>query len=68
MVVFAVINGFMDDVAVEKISDFEAAFLPYMKSTHPDIAQKIASEKVVSDETSEDLKVALRDFKSTAVF
>ncbi|HHZ82629.1 MAG TPA: F0F1 ATP synthase subunit alpha [Nitrospirales bacterium] len=68
MVIFAVINGFMDDVAVEKIKDFEKAFHVYMKSTHPDIGSKIVSEKVISDETGEALKKALKDFKSTSMF
>ena len=68
MVVFAVINGFMDDVSVEKVGDFEAAFLSYMKTTHPDIGQKISSEKVISDVTSEALKQALQNFKSTSSF
>ncbi|MBI2954574.1 MAG: F0F1 ATP synthase subunit alpha [Chloroflexi bacterium] len=62
-VIFAAINGFMDDVPVDKIQDFEAAYLRFMGSAHPDILKVIAEEKKISDQTNDSLVAAIKEFK-----
>jgi F-type H+-transporting ATPase subunit alpha len=68
MIFFAVTNGFLDDVEIRKVRDFETASLRYMKDGHPDLVQTIASGARMSDETQEALRQAIRDFKATAAY
>ncbi|MGB2799223.1 MAG: F0F1 ATP synthase subunit alpha [Dehalococcoidia bacterium] len=65
IILYAVINGYLDDVPVEKVRAFEDDFLRFMATTHPEIGQRIAKEKAISDETEEGLKKAILEFKET---
>ncbi|MBV8086470.1 MAG: F0F1 ATP synthase subunit alpha [Chloroflexi bacterium] len=66
MVIYAGINGYLDDVAVEKVQAWEQAFYRYMDASHPDVGKKIATEKAISPEIEQGLKAALEEFKQTA--
>jgi F-type H+-transporting ATPase subunit alpha len=68
MIFFAVTNGFLDDVDIRKVSDFEGAFMRYMKDSHPILVQTIATGSRMDDETQEALKQAIRDFKATVAY
>ncbi len=62
-ILHAVINGYLDDVPVEKVRAFEEGFHRFMETSHPEIGQRIAAEKELSDETEEALKQAIAEFK-----
>jgi len=66
--IYAVTNGFADNVPVEKIQDFEAGLLQFMRTTHPDIAQAIMVEKDLTDGIKESLNAAIDEYKQTASF
>ncbi len=68
LIFYAVTNGFLDDVELRKVRDFEAAFLRTMKDSHPDLVQTIATGARLSDETQEALNQALRDFKARGAY
>ncbi|HEX5478109.1 MAG TPA: F0F1 ATP synthase subunit alpha [Dehalococcoidia bacterium] len=61
-------KGFLDDVPVEKVQDFEAAFHAFMGSNHPEISDKITDEKVLSPEIEAALEKALKEFKETVPY
>jgi F-type H+-transporting ATPase subunit alpha len=63
VILFAAINGFLDDVAVDKVSEFEGSFHRFMDSTHPEILATISREKELTTETEEVLKAAVQEFK-----
>ena len=65
MILYAAINGYTDDVPVEKISEFEAGFHRFMETSHPEVVSVIAREKSISDETEELLKAAIQEFKQS---
>ncbi|MBI5285668.1 MAG: F0F1 ATP synthase subunit alpha [Chloroflexi bacterium] len=65
---WALNNGFLDDVPVEKVQSFENAFHKFMESNKPEIAAKIMDEKTISDDTANLLKSALADFKNTVPY
>jgi F-type H+-transporting ATPase subunit alpha len=65
MILYAAINGYMDDVPLEKARIFEADFLKFMDATHPEVGSTIAREKDLSQTTEEALKAAVREFKQT---
>jgi F-type H+-transporting ATPase subunit alpha len=66
--IYAVTNGWADDVPVAKISGFEAGLLQFMRTVHPEIGQAIMDEKILTDEIRELLEAALREYKQTASF
>ncbi len=63
MILYAAINGYLDDVAVEQLATFEADFLRFMEASHPEIGSAIAKEKDISAKTDEALKTAITEFK-----
>jgi len=65
---WALNNGFLDDVPVEKVQAFETAYHKFMESNKPELTAKIMDEKVISDEIAEQLKTALTDFKNTVPY
>ena len=65
MILYAAINGFVDDVAPAKMGDFENSFHQYMLTQHPEIGEAIAKTKTLDDDTEEKLKTAIADFKKT---
>jgi len=64
MIIYAVTNGFLDDLPMEKVRDWEEAFHPFMKENHPQIGETIAREKDRSEETTTALRKAIEEFKS----
>ena len=65
MILYAAINGYIDDIPVDKVVDFEANFYNFMKNTHPEIGSAIVKDKDLSDETEEKLKAAIDEFKKS---
>src|SRR6266576_2224026 len=64
-VLWTVQNGLMDDVAVEKIKDFQAKLTDYLTNRKSELMGKIAKEKALSDALTADLKAAGTEFKTT---
>jgi F-type H+-transporting ATPase subunit alpha len=62
-ILFAVVNGFLDDVPVEKIRAFETGLYSYMDSNHPEIGAEINEKMILSDELTEKLKAAISAYK-----
>jgi len=63
MILYAAINGYVDDIPLDKITAFEADFYRFMEANHPEIGEFIAREKDISAETEEALKSAILEFK-----
>jgi F-type H+-transporting ATPase subunit alpha len=66
-IIYAVTNGYLDDVAVEKLAAWETAYLRFMDSTHPEILRDIVAQKKISDETMTALQAAIKEFKQGVV-
>ncbi len=63
MILYTVINGFVDEIPVEKINAFQTGFLRFMDANHPDVGRTIAQEKDLTPDTEEALKKAIQEFK-----
>ncbi|WP_410474448.1 F0F1 ATP synthase subunit alpha [Guyparkeria sp. TX1] len=61
-------EGFLDDVPVEKVNDFEAALHAYAGDNAGELAKKIGDEGNYSDEIAAELKKVVEDFKSKGVY
>ncbi|HKJ08722.1 MAG TPA: F0F1 ATP synthase subunit alpha [Gammaproteobacteria bacterium] len=65
---FAANEGFLDDVDIKKVVDFEAALVAYMKSNQADLLQRINETADYNDEVEEALRKALEDFKANHAY
>ena len=67
-VIFALTNGLLDDVPTDKVAAFEEAFTGYLSSNKPDLAARIESERTISDETDQEIRDAVAEFKETVPY
>jgi len=67
-ILYAVVNGHLDDVPVDKVQDFESAFHGFMASSHPEIAASIREKLQIAPETEEALKKVIGEFKQSVPY
>ena len=65
IVLFALNAGLMEDVPLDRCSDFEDQLLRYVASSHPDIVQTIAESRDLTEEVEGRLTSAVNEFKAT---
>jgi F-type H+-transporting ATPase subunit alpha len=65
MIIFAVTNGFIDEVEVSQVREWEAGFHAYMKAQFPNIGEAIKRDKQVSKEIEAELRRAIELYKGT---
>ena len=63
--VFSGVKGFLDDVELSKIKDFEKNVYDLIKSSNPEIIDTINSTGKLDEETEKKLKLAIEEFKKT---
>ncbi len=64
-IIYAGINGHLDDVPVNQITDYTKALRDYLKNSKPKYGELIASEKKLGDEAEATLKEAISESKKT---
>jgi len=67
-ILYAVTNGYLDDIPVEKIVRAEQDFHRFMETSHPEILKTIESDNDIKEKTEEALKEAIKQFKQSASF
>ena len=67
MIIYAVTNGFLDDVEVGAIREWERGFHEFVAAQYPQVGERLRSEKVLSKEIESDLKRAIDEYKKMAV-
>ena len=65
VMVYAADNGYLQSVEVNKIGDFEAALLAYMKAEHGDLMDQINQSGDYNDDIGAGFKAALDKFVAT---
>jgi F-type H+-transporting ATPase subunit alpha len=58
-------NGFIDDIPVEKVKDFQAKLSDFLKTRKAPLLAKIQKEKALSDALVAELKAVATEFKQT---
>jgi F-type H+-transporting ATPase subunit alpha len=66
MVIYAGTKGYLDDVPVNRVQEFQNAFLGYVDTSVPDLRRDLAEKRELTDDIESRLKQALSDFKSRA--
>jgi F-type H+-transporting ATPase subunit alpha len=64
-VLWMVQNGFLDDVAVERIKEFQGRLTEFLTLRKDELLQRIAREKTLNEELVAELKAAADSFKET---
>ncbi len=64
-VIYAGVNGFLDDLPNDKVGEFEEDYLKYMRSTHSDILSTIKDGAKIDEALEKKLDSAITEFKST---
>jgi F-type H+-transporting ATPase subunit alpha len=57
-------NGFLDNVPVAEVREFEVAYLDYLRTANNDLLDRIAQEKQLTDAITEELRTATEAFKA----
>ena len=66
--IFAGVNGFVDDVPVNKVREFEEGLLAFIKEKHPQLREAVVAKKKIDDEFGGQLKQAIAEYKQTKQF
>jgi F-type H+-transporting ATPase subunit alpha len=64
-VLWAVQHGYVDDVPVPRIKEFQAGLTEFLTTRKTALLDRIASEKTISDSLAAELKAAANEFKET---
>ena len=67
-ILYAGANGYLDDVPVEKIADFERALHLQFQATAAGVIETIDRTGEVDDDTEEQLKAAIEQFKGSVAY
>jgi F-type H+-transporting ATPase subunit alpha len=62
-VIWAAQNGYVDDVPVARIKEFQARLTDFLTTHKPDLLRKIDREKTISDALKAELKTSTDQFK-----
>lgn len=63
--IFAGVNGFVDDVPVNKVREFEEGLLTYVNDTHPQLRDDVVAKKKIDEEFGARLKQVISEYKRT---
>ncbi|MEO0108007.1 MAG: F0F1 ATP synthase subunit alpha [candidate division WOR-3 bacterium] len=65
IVINAAVEGFLDDLPLEQVAQFEKSLLEHMARARPEIGAKIAATKDLDDATHAALNAATREFRAS---
>ncbi len=65
--IFAGVNGYLDDLAIEQVRPFESGFLNYLDSGQPQLLADLREKKEITDDVKTRLKASLDEFKKRFV-
>ncbi|MFM7215818.1 MAG: F0F1 ATP synthase subunit alpha, partial [Verrucomicrobiota bacterium] len=62
-ILWAMQNNFLDDVAVEKVKDFQTKLMDFLATRKAAVLDKVRNEKAFNDALAAELKAAIIEFK-----
>ncbi|MFA5359086.1 MAG: F0F1 ATP synthase subunit alpha [Patescibacteria group bacterium] len=65
IIIYVGINGYLNDVPVEKVQEFEAGFHKYLDINGKKVLQEIVSKKDLTEEIENGIKNLVNDYKQT---
>lgn len=65
LVIYTAVRGFLSDIPVNQVVNFQRDFLKFMNSNHPEIGQTIVEKQKLDDDLEASINSAIEEFKST---
>ena len=62
-IIYAGINGYLDDIALEKVGDFEKGLLEYLDANSQDLLDAIRTSGKLKEKSEDSLKKSIENFK-----
>ncbi len=63
-IIYAVVHGHLNDIPVERLTDFEVRLYEFMDNRHSDVLEAISTTGKLEKETEDSLKAALEELKA----
>jgi F-type H+-transporting ATPase subunit alpha len=67
-ILFAGVNGFFDDIPLEKMVEAESAFHLFLEGNHKSILDDIRSKREITKETEDQIRQAIKAFRQSSAF
>ena len=61
--IHAGVRGFLDDIPLDKVDEFEAALLKHYRDEHPDVRRELETGRKMTDELDAKLKTIVGNFR-----
>lgn len=68
IILFVADRGYLDDIPLNKVVDFENAMHHYMHTKHAELLEDINREPVLNETIEHRIKIAIEDFKATSIW
>ncbi len=65
VIIYAVTNGYLNDIPVERVTDFESGLYDFISASYPEIFSSITETGKLEDEIAEKIVVAITEFKKS---
>jgi F-type H+-transporting ATPase subunit alpha len=65
VIIYTAVNGYLDDIAVERVAAFESEFLKFMDVNYQELVQWIAKTRELGKDAEDKLKAAIQQFKGS---
>ncbi|GAC1434142.1 MAG: F0F1 ATP synthase subunit alpha [Terriglobales bacterium] len=65
LIIYAGTNGFLDDLAIDQVRDFEAALYKYVDNSKPDLLRTIMEKKILDDGLKAEMSKVIKEAKET---
>jgi F-type H+-transporting ATPase subunit alpha len=65
MIIYALTNGFIDDVPVNQVREWERGFHEFMRTSYPQVGDGIRTGKVLSKEIEAELRHGIEAYRKT---
>jgi F-type H+-transporting ATPase subunit alpha len=63
IILYATLNGYLDDIPLNKVTDFERKLLASVRTAHPELVKKLAEKKDFNNNMEAEMKEAIAEFK-----
>lgn len=68
LVIYTAVRGFLSDIPVNQVVNFQRDFLKFINSNHPEIGQTIVEKQKLDDALEASINSAIEEFKSTYLY
>jgi len=62
LIIFALINGYLDNIETKNISKFEGEYLDFIRTDRPEVIEELKSKKDINQDLEEQIRQALDRF------